>query len=144
MTKKEKAHMQKLIQVQTELDEYKRSSEASIKRLEEEASRLLEALAAKESTVQALVDAHQKEISILKATCRKYKRTLDGEIGTNAYFHARVQNLEDELNASKYMQDQAMQAQKSAWAELLEVKKELRMLQVLHQEFDEGNVASDP
>ncbi|KAL2650588.1 hypothetical protein R1flu_018716 [Riccia fluitans] len=70
--------------------------------------------------------------------------TLDGEIGTNADLHARVQNLEDELNASKYTQEQALQAQKSARAELLEVKKELQMLQVLHQEVDEGNATSDP
>ncbi|KAL2653468.1 hypothetical protein R1flu_021596 [Riccia fluitans] len=140
----EETHQQKLAQVQTELEEYKRSSEASIKRLDEEASHLREALAAKESAVQALVDAHQKEISTLKATCRKYKKTLDGEIGTNADLHSRVQNLEDELNASKYMHEQALQAQKSIWAELLEVKKELRMLQVLHQEVDEGNAASDP
>ncbi|KAL2630816.1 hypothetical protein R1flu_015502 [Riccia fluitans] len=55
-----------------------------------------------------------------------------------------VQNLEDELNASKYTQEQALQAQKSARAELFEVKKELRMLQVLHREVDEGNAASDP
>ncbi|KAL2603079.1 hypothetical protein R1flu_007950 [Riccia fluitans] len=55
MTAKEKVaketHLQKLAQVQTELEEYKRSSEASIKRLNEEASRLWEALAAKESVV---------------------------------------------------------------------------------------------
>ncbi|KAL2631579.1 hypothetical protein R1flu_016265 [Riccia fluitans] len=82
--------------------------------------------------------AAKKEISILKATCRKYKTTLDGEIGTNADLHARVQNLKDELNASKYTKEQALQAQKSARAELLEVKKELRMMQVLHQEVDEG------
>ncbi|KAL2612172.1 hypothetical protein R1flu_023864 [Riccia fluitans] len=94
----------------TELEEYKRSSEASIKRLNEEASCLWEALAAKESVVQALENAHQKEISTLKATCQKYKTTLDGEIGTNADLHAQVQNLEDELNASKYTQEQALQA----------------------------------
>ncbi|KAL2645141.1 hypothetical protein R1flu_012728 [Riccia fluitans] len=94
--------------------------------------------------IQALENAHQKEISTLKATCQKYKMALDGEIGTNVEPHARVQNLEDELNASKYMQEQALQAQKSARAELLEVKKELRMLQVLHQEVDEGNAANDP
>ncbi|KAL2622644.1 hypothetical protein R1flu_002849 [Riccia fluitans] len=98
----------KLAQVQTELDEYKRSSEASIKKLDEEDSHLREALVAKESAVQALVDAHKKEISTLKATCRKYEMTLDGEIGTNADFHARVQNLEDELNASKYTWEQAL------------------------------------
>ncbi|KAL2609054.1 hypothetical protein R1flu_027627 [Riccia fluitans] len=85
----EETHLQKLAQVQTELDEYKRSSGASIKRLDEEASCLREA-AAKESAVQALVDVHQKEISTLKATCRKYKTTLDGEIRTNADLHARV------------------------------------------------------
>ncbi|KAL2629956.1 hypothetical protein R1flu_014642 [Riccia fluitans] len=88
MTTKEKAaeetHLQKLALVQTELEETKWSSEASIKRLEEEASRLREALAAKESAVQALENAHHKEISTLKATCRKYKTSLDGEIGTNA------------------------------------------------------------
>ncbi|KAL2609281.1 hypothetical protein R1flu_027854 [Riccia fluitans] len=109
LTEKEKAaeeiHLQKLAQVQIELDEYKRSSEASIKRLDKEASHLQEALAAKESAVQALVDAHQKEISTLKATCRKYKTTLDGEIGTNANLHNQVQNLKDELNASKYTQE---------------------------------------
>ncbi|KAL2649369.1 hypothetical protein R1flu_017497 [Riccia fluitans] len=81
MTVKEKAakeiHQQKLAQVQTELEEYKWSSEALIKRLDEEALRLREALAAKESAVQALIDAHQKEISTLKATCRNYKTTLD-------------------------------------------------------------------
>ncbi|KAL2650496.1 hypothetical protein R1flu_018624 [Riccia fluitans] len=112
MTMKEKAaeetHLQKLALVQTELEEYKRSSEASIKRLEEEALHLQEALVAKESVVQALENAHQKEISILKATCRKYKTSLDGEIGTNADLHARVQNLQDELNACKYMQEQAL------------------------------------
>ncbi|KAL2629315.1 hypothetical protein R1flu_014001 [Riccia fluitans] len=73
VTVKEKAaketHQQKLAQVQIELEEYKRSSEASIKRLDEEASCLREALAAKESAMQTLVDAHQKEISTLKATC---------------------------------------------------------------------------
>ncbi|KAL2610061.1 hypothetical protein R1flu_028634 [Riccia fluitans] len=55
MTAKEKfaeeTHLQKLALVQTQLEETKRSSKASIKRLEEEASRLREALAAKESTV---------------------------------------------------------------------------------------------
>ncbi|KAL2612927.1 hypothetical protein R1flu_024619 [Riccia fluitans] len=80
----EETHLHKLAQVQTELEEYKRSSEASIKRLDEEASCLQEALAAKESAVQALENAHQKEISTLKATCRKYKTILDREIGTNA------------------------------------------------------------
>ncbi|KAL2650958.1 hypothetical protein R1flu_019086 [Riccia fluitans] len=148
MTAKEKAaeetYMQKLALVQTELEEYKRSSEASIKRLEEEASHLREALAAKQSVVHALENAHQKEISTLKATCRKYKTTLDGEIGTNADLQARVLNLQDELNACKYTQEQALQVQKLARAELLEVKKELRMLQVLHQEVDEGNAASAP
>ncbi|KAL2650047.1 hypothetical protein R1flu_018175 [Riccia fluitans] len=103
VTAKEKAaeetYLQKLALVQTELEEYKRSSEASIKRLEEEASRLREALAAKESAVQALENAHQKEISTLKATCQKYKTSLDGEIWTNADLHARVLNLQDELNA---------------------------------------------
>ncbi|KAL2621407.1 hypothetical protein R1flu_001612 [Riccia fluitans] len=132
MTEKEKAaqetHLQKLVQVQTELDEYKQSSKASIKRLDKEASRLREALVAKESVVQALVDAHQKEISTLKATCRKYTTTLDAKIGTNVDLHARVENLEDELNASKYMQEQALQAHKSSRAELFEVKKELQML----------------
>ncbi|KAL2633398.1 hypothetical protein R1flu_004877 [Riccia fluitans] len=77
----EETHLQKLVLVQTELEETKRSSEAAIKRLEEEASHLREALAAKESAVQALENAHHKEISTLKATCRKYKTTLDGEIG---------------------------------------------------------------
>ncbi|KAL2643433.1 hypothetical protein R1flu_011020 [Riccia fluitans] len=118
MTVKEKdaeeTHQQKLAQVQTELEEYKQSSKAMSKRLDEEASRLREALVAKESVVQALVAAHQKEISTLKAPCRKYKTTLDGEIWTNADLHARVQNLEDELNASKYTQERALQAQKSA------------------------------
>ncbi|KAL2608558.1 hypothetical protein R1flu_027131 [Riccia fluitans] len=94
---KEKAakeiHVQKLALVQTQLEEYKRSSEASIKRLEEEASRLREALAEKESAVQALENAHQKEISTLKATCRKYKTSLDGKIGTNADLQAQVLNL---------------------------------------------------
>ncbi|KAL2622272.1 hypothetical protein R1flu_002477 [Riccia fluitans] len=92
MTAKEKAaeetHLHKLALVQTQLEETKRSSEASIKRLEEEALRLREALAAKESVVQALENAHQKEISTLKATCRKYKTSLDGEIGTNADLQA--------------------------------------------------------
>ncbi|KAL2612658.1 hypothetical protein R1flu_024350 [Riccia fluitans] len=68
-------HLQKLAQVQTELEEYKRSSEVAIKRLDEEASCLWEALAAKESAVKALENAHQKDISTLKATCRKYKTT---------------------------------------------------------------------
>ncbi|KAL2609740.1 hypothetical protein R1flu_028313 [Riccia fluitans] len=99
----EETHLQKVALVQTELEEYKRSSEASIKRLEEEASHLREALAAKESTLQALENAHQKEISTLKATCRKYKTSLDGEIGTNVDLQARVLNLQDELNACKYM-----------------------------------------
>ncbi|KAL2649225.1 hypothetical protein R1flu_017353 [Riccia fluitans] len=123
--------MQKLALVQTELEETKRSSEASIKRLEEEASRLREALAAKESVVQAHENARHKEIT-LKATCRKYKTSLDGDIGTNANLQARVLNLQDELSTCKYTQEQALQGQKSAQAELLEVKKELRMLQVLH------------
>ncbi|KAL2620987.1 hypothetical protein R1flu_001192 [Riccia fluitans] len=101
-------HLQKLVLVQTELKETKRSSEVSIKRLEEEASRLQEALAAKESTVQALENAHHKEISTLKATCRKYKTTLDGEIGTNADLQARVLNLQDELSTCKYTQEQAL------------------------------------
>ncbi|KAL2612449.1 hypothetical protein R1flu_024141 [Riccia fluitans] len=140
----EETHLQKLALVQTQLEETKRSSKASIKRLEEEASRLREALAAKESAVQALENAHQKEISTLKATCRKYKTSLDGEIGTNADLQARVLNLQDELSTCKYTQEQALQGQKSAWAELLEVKKELRMLQVLHQDVDEGNAASAP
>ncbi|KAL2622604.1 hypothetical protein R1flu_002809 [Riccia fluitans] len=133
---KSDVHALARIEVQCELEEFKR--------LDEEASHLREAIAAKESAVQALVDAHQKEISILKATCQKYKTTLDGEIGTNVDLHAQVQNLKDELNASKYTQEQALQAQRSARAELLKVKKELRMLQVLHQEVDEGNAASDP
>ncbi|KAL2651443.1 hypothetical protein R1flu_019571 [Riccia fluitans] len=140
----EKTHLQKLALVQTELEETKRSSEASIKRLEEEALRLREALAAKESAVQALENARHKEISTLKATCRKYKTSLDGEIGINADLQARVLNLQDELSTCKYMQEQALQGQKSARAELLEVKKELRMLQVLHQDGDEGNAASAP
>ncbi|KAL2651958.1 hypothetical protein R1flu_020086 [Riccia fluitans] len=97
VTTKEKAaeetHLQKLTLVQTELEEYKWSFEASIKRLEEEASRLWEALAAKESAVWALENGHQKEISTFKATCRKYKTSLDGEIGTNADLHARVLTL---------------------------------------------------
>ncbi|KAL2631128.1 hypothetical protein R1flu_015814 [Riccia fluitans] len=62
VTAKEKAaeetHLQKLALVQTQLEETKRSSEASIKRLEEEASCLREALAVKESVVQALENAH--------------------------------------------------------------------------------------
>ncbi|KAL2645311.1 hypothetical protein R1flu_012898 [Riccia fluitans] len=98
----EETHVQKLAIVQTELEEYKRSSEASIKRLEEDASRLREALAAKESDVQALENAHNKEISTLKATCRKYKTSLDGEIGSNADLQARVLNLQDELSTCKY------------------------------------------
>ncbi|KAL2607397.1 hypothetical protein R1flu_025970 [Riccia fluitans] len=73
VTAKEKAavetHLQKLAVVQTQLEETKRSSEVSIKRLAEEAFRLREALAAKESAMQALENAHQKEISTLKATC---------------------------------------------------------------------------
>ncbi|KAL2644187.1 hypothetical protein R1flu_011774 [Riccia fluitans] len=101
----EETHQQKLAQVQTELEEYKRSSKAMIKRLDKEASRLQEALAAKESVVKTLVVAHQKEISTLKTTCQKYKTTFDGEIGTNADLHTRVQNLKDELNASKYTQE---------------------------------------
>ncbi|KAL2644065.1 hypothetical protein R1flu_011652 [Riccia fluitans] len=67
VTAKEKAaeetDLQKLALVQTQLEETKRSSEASIKRLEEEASCLREALATKESDMQALENAHQKEIS---------------------------------------------------------------------------------
>ncbi|KAL2612642.1 hypothetical protein R1flu_024334 [Riccia fluitans] len=148
VTAKEKAaeetHLQKLALVQTQLEETKRSPEASIKRLEEEASRLREALAAKESVVQALENAHQKEISNLKATCRMYKTSLDGERGINADLQARVLNLQNELSTCKYTQEQALQGQKSARAELLEVKKELRMLQVLHQDIDEGNAASAP
>ncbi|KAL2609522.1 hypothetical protein R1flu_028095 [Riccia fluitans] len=128
----------------TELEETKRSSEASIKRLEEEALHLREALAAKESVVQAIENARHKEISTLKATCQKYKTSLDGEIGTNADLQARVLNLQDELSTCKYTQEQALQGQKSARTELLEVKKELRMLQVLHQDVDEGNAASAP
>ncbi|KAL2611311.1 hypothetical protein R1flu_023003 [Riccia fluitans] len=97
VTAKEKAaeetHLQKLALVQTQLEETKQSSEASIKRLEEEAFCLREALAAKESAMQALENAHQKEISTLKATCRKYKTSLDGEIGINADLQARVLNL---------------------------------------------------
>ncbi|KAL2630163.1 hypothetical protein R1flu_014849 [Riccia fluitans] len=54
----EETHLQKLALVQTQLEETKRSSEASIKRLEEEALRLQEALATKESVVQALENAH--------------------------------------------------------------------------------------
>ncbi|KAL2608459.1 hypothetical protein R1flu_027032 [Riccia fluitans] len=115
-------------EVQCELEEFKRSVIVKEKAAEETHQRKLA----------------QKEISILKATCQKYKTMLDGEIRTNANLHARVQNLEDELNASKYTQKQALQAHKSARAELLEVKKELRMLLVLHQEVDEGNAASDP
>ncbi|KAL2652482.1 hypothetical protein R1flu_020610 [Riccia fluitans] len=111
VTAKEKAaeetHVQKLALVPTQLEEYKRSSEASIKRLEEEASCLREALVEKESVVQALENAHQKEISTLKATCRKYKMSLDGEIGTNVGLHARALNLQDELNTCKYTQEQA-------------------------------------
>ncbi|KAL2613762.1 hypothetical protein R1flu_025454 [Riccia fluitans] len=107
VTAKEKAaeetHLQKLALVQTQLEEYKRSSEASITRLEEEASCLREALAAKESAVQALENAHQKEISTLKTTCRKYKISLDGEIGTNATLQARVLNLRDELNTCEML-----------------------------------------
>ncbi|KAL2630324.1 hypothetical protein R1flu_015010 [Riccia fluitans] len=106
VTVKEKAaeetHLQKLALVQTQLEETKRSSEASIKRLEEEALCLWEALAAKESAVHALENAHQKEISTLKATCRKYKTSSDGEIGTNADLQARVLNLQDELSTCKY------------------------------------------
>ncbi|KAL2632678.1 hypothetical protein R1flu_004157 [Riccia fluitans] len=106
MTAKEKVseetHLQKLALVQIELEETKRSSEASIKRLEEEASHLREALAAKESAVHALENARHKEISTLKATCRKYKTLLDGEIGTNADLQARVLNLQDELSTCKY------------------------------------------
>ncbi|KAL2622806.1 hypothetical protein R1flu_003011 [Riccia fluitans] len=112
VTAKEKAaeetHLQKLALVQTQLEETKWSSEASFKRLEEEASRLREALAAKKSAVEALENAHQKEISTLKATCRKYKTSLDGEIGTNADLQARVLNLQDELGTCKYMQEQAL------------------------------------
>ncbi|KAL2621272.1 hypothetical protein R1flu_001477 [Riccia fluitans] len=140
----EETHVQKLALVQTQLEEYKRSSEASIKRLEEEASHLREALVEKESAVQALENAHQKEISTLKATCQKYKTLLDGEIGTNADLQARVLNLQDELSTCKYTQEQALQGQKSARAELLEIKKQLHMLQVLHQDVDEGNAASAP
>ncbi|KAL2613878.1 hypothetical protein R1flu_025570 [Riccia fluitans] len=107
-TTKEKAakktHLQKLAQVQTKLEEYKRSSEAKEKAAEETHLQNL---------AQALENAHQKEISTLKSTYRKYKATLDGEIGTNADLHARVQNLEDELNASKYTHEQALQAQKA-------------------------------
>ncbi|KAL2653157.1 hypothetical protein R1flu_021285 [Riccia fluitans] len=113
-------------EVQCELEELK----SSVTKLEFKRS-----VTAKE---KALENAHQKEISTLKATRQKYKTVLDGEIGTNADLHAEVQNLEDDLNASKYTLEQALQAQKSAGAELLEVKKELRMLQVLHQEVDEG------
>ncbi|KAL2642627.1 hypothetical protein R1flu_010214 [Riccia fluitans] len=50
----EETHLQKLALVQTQLEETKRSSKASIKRLEEEASCLWEALAAKESAVRLL------------------------------------------------------------------------------------------
>ncbi|KAL2620949.1 hypothetical protein R1flu_001154 [Riccia fluitans] len=133
-------------EVHRELEEFKRSVTKleDFKRLEEEASHLREALAAKESVVQALENARHKEISTLKATCRKYKTSLDGEIGTNADLQARVLNLQDELSTCKYTQEQALQGQKSARAELLEVKKELRMLQVLHQDVDEGNAASAP
>ncbi|KAL2644624.1 hypothetical protein R1flu_012211 [Riccia fluitans] len=133
---KSEVHALARTEVQRELEEFKR--------LEEEASRLREALAAKESVVQALENAHHKEISTLKATCRKYKTSLDGEIRTNADLQAQVLNLQDELNTCKYTQEQALHGQKSARAELLEVKKELRMLQVLHQDIDEGNVASAP
>ncbi|KAL2653285.1 hypothetical protein R1flu_021413 [Riccia fluitans] len=55
-----------------------------------------------------------------------------------------VELSKDELNTCKYTQEQVLQGQKSARAELLEVKKELRMLQVLHQDVDEGNAASAP
>ncbi|KAL2620412.1 hypothetical protein R1flu_000617 [Riccia fluitans] len=106
--KRSVTHLQKLALVQTQLEETKRSSEASNKRLEEEASRLREALAAKDSVVQVLENAHHKEISTLKATCRKYKTSLDGEIGTNADLHTRLLNLQDELNTSKYTQEQAL------------------------------------
>ncbi|KAL2634890.1 hypothetical protein R1flu_006369 [Riccia fluitans] len=74
----------------------------------------------------------------------KVQDVLDGEIGTNADLQARVLNLQDELNTCKYTQEQALQGQKSTRAELLKVKKELRMLQVLHQDVDEGNAASAP
>ncbi|KAL2630937.1 hypothetical protein R1flu_015623 [Riccia fluitans] len=143
---KSEVHALAWTEVQRELEEFKRSVTKleDFKRLEEEASCLREALAAKESVVQALENAHQKEISILKATCRKYKTSLDGEIGINADLQARVLNLQDELSTCKYTHEQALQGQKSARAELLEVKKELRMLQVLHQDVDEGNAASAP
>ncbi|KAL2621310.1 hypothetical protein R1flu_001515 [Riccia fluitans] len=113
----------------TELEDFKRSVPAKEKAAEE---------------THALENAHQKEISTLKATCQKYKTSLDGEIGTNADLQARVLNLQDELSTCKCTQEQALQGQKSARAELLEVKKELWMLQVLHQDVDEGNAASAP
>ncbi|KAL2629011.1 hypothetical protein R1flu_013697 [Riccia fluitans] len=143
---KSEVHALARTEVQHELEEFKRSVTKleDFKRLEEEASRLRKALVAKESIVQVLENAHQKEIPTLKATCRKYKTSLDGEIGTNADLQARVLNLQDELNTCKYTQEQALQGLKSARAELLEVKKELRMLQVLHQDVDEGNAASAP
>ncbi|KAL2620933.1 hypothetical protein R1flu_001138 [Riccia fluitans] len=55
-----------------------------------------------------------------------------------------VELSKDEVSTCKYTQEQALQGQKSARAKLLEVKKELRMLQVLHQDVDEGNAASAP
>ncbi|KAL2629435.1 hypothetical protein R1flu_014121 [Riccia fluitans] len=133
---KSEVHALAWTEVQRELEEFKRSVTKleDFKRLEEEASRLREALAVEESAVHALENARHKEISTLKATCRKYKTSLDGEIGTNANLQAQVLNLQDQLSTCKYTQEQALQGQKSARVELLEVKKELRMLQVLHQD----------
>ncbi|KAL2643919.1 hypothetical protein R1flu_011506 [Riccia fluitans] len=78
MTAKEKAaeetDLQKLALVQTELEEYKWSYEASLKWLEEEALCLREALAAKESAVQALENAHQKEISTSRQHVKSTRR----------------------------------------------------------------------